>query len=106
MSGIKEHSKALTTDHPSKSNINVFKPSASEMDANRALMASFMSWRSSLSRSDSMAGTNAPKMVFSRLLNAFPATVTKEANALALNAVMGVEVRVGMRIGKTTPART
>jgi hypothetical protein len=65
-----------------------------------------MSSISSLSCSDSIAGTNDPKMLFSRLLNALPATVTKEASALALNAVIGVEIRVGMRIGKTTPART
>ena len=76
------------------------------MDANSALMASLISARSSESCSDSRAGTNAPKIVFNRLLNAFPATVTNEANAFALNEVIGLEVRVGMRIGKTTPART
>lgn len=42
----------------------------------------------------------------SRLVSAGPATVTSEANARALNAVIGGLISVGMRIGNTTFALT
>jgi hypothetical protein len=41
-----------------------------------------------------------------RLLNALPATVTRDAKALALNTVIGVAISVGMRTGNTVFART
>lgn len=53
-----------------------------------------------------MARMSAVKMVVSRLLSALPATVTSEAKARALKAVIGVAMSVGMRTGNTVEART
>jgi hypothetical protein len=39
-------------------------------------------------------------------LNAFPATVTRDANALALNTDIGIAVNVGIKTGNTVEART
>lgn len=45
-------------------------------------------------------------MTVRRLLNADPATETRDASARALKADMGIAVRVGMRMGKTVDALT
>jgi hypothetical protein len=39
-------------------------------------------------------------------LNAFPATVTSDAKALALNTDIGIAVNVGIKTGNTVEART
>lgn len=87
-----------------------FKPSGSEMELSRATVASSTATRSSSSTEsvvdDSVTFTSAVRTIASRLLRALPATVTKDANALALKAVMGVATSVGIKTGKTVFART
>lgn len=53
-----------------------------------------------------MARIRAVNIVVRRLDKEFPATVTREARARALKAVIGVAISVGIRTGKTVEART
>ncbi len=76
------------------------------MEDNNARNASDTAVRSSSSMSPSETLTNGFKMLVNRLLNALPATVTKDARARALNTVMGIAVSVGINTGKTVVART
>ena len=97
------------TYHSRSRSINVLRPSASHTDDMIEWIAS-----STASLSSSSSLTSGPSCIFTRalrtedrrLLSAEPATETNEASARALNADMGIAVRVGIRMGKTVEART
>lgn len=97
------------TYHPMSNNINVLRPSGSQMDDIEAWIASSTADFSSSSSSISLlsyALTRAFRTTVRRRLRAFPATVTRDAIARALNADIGMAVSVGRRIGNTVDART
>lgn len=79
------------------------------MEASNACIAS---WTADLSSSSSSVSefseilTSAFKITVSRLLSAVPATVTRDARARALNTVIGIAVKVGIKTGNTVAART
>lgn len=70
------------------------------------LIASSTASESSSSFDVSEAFTNAVSIVDSLLLKALPATVTRDARALALNTLIGVAIKVGIKTGKTVLAWT
>ena len=89
--------------------MRVFRPSASDIELSKARTASSTAVQSSSSVEssvDSVILTSAVRTTGNRLLNALPATVTRDAKALALNTVMGVLMSVGIKTGNTVFART
>ena len=91
---------------PINSIMTVFNPSASLTDENSAWMASSTASRRSSSMLLSETLTKEFKITVNRLLKAFPATVTRDANARALKTDIGIAVNVGIKTGKTVEART
>ncbi|KAG1223206.1 hypothetical protein G6F68_020411 [Rhizopus microsporus] len=89
-----------------KATVKVCKPSSSSIESKKAsvvaLSASIVSSSSVIIRDS----TRDSRIAANRLFNAGPATVTRDASARALKAVIGTVIKVGMSTGKTALERT